>query len=117
MRNGSDTDIKKKGLVKRRMTIVYALLGIVAAPIVFLGAFLEIDVCMPWLAPDKQINLFHVWSTFFAAIAIGIAWSVFAAVGWKQGNVGAKIGLTAVLWALVAGVVLAVLGRLMLEAL
>jgi hypothetical protein len=117
MENDSDTQIQKKEVVKKCMTIVYALSGLAAAPIVFLLAFPKASDYMPWLASNEQINYLHVWLTFFGALVIAVVWSVFAAAGWRRGNVGIRIGLTAVIWALAVAVVLVVFGRLVLESL
>jgi len=95
-----------KDISDRFVTVMGILVGLAAAPVVFLCTFPWIDAYMPWLASNKQINYSYVWLTFFGAIAIGIAWSIFAAIGWKRGNVGIRIGLTLVFWAFLAGVAL-----------
>jgi hypothetical protein len=73
MENCSDTQIEEKRVAKKRMTIVYALLGLVAAPIVFLFGLPAVSYYVPWLASDRKINMLQIWLTFFGAIAIGVA--------------------------------------------
>ncbi|MHC4741233.1 MAG: hypothetical protein ACYS8Z_04950 [Planctomycetota bacterium] len=98
---------EERGAISDRfVTVMGILVGLAAAPVVFLYTFFTIIPYMPWLESDKKVNYTYVWLTFFGAIAIGIAWSIFAAIVWKRGNVGVRIGLTLVFWAFLAVVAL-----------
>ena len=105
-----------KDISDRFVTVMGILVGLAVAPVVFLCTFPWIDAYMPWLSGTK-VNPLHIKLTFWLPIVVAIAWSVFAAIGWKGGNVGIRIGLTLVIWAFVAAVVLTVLGGLALEGL
>lgn len=94
------------------MTILGIVVGISGVPAVIIWTSLYIDSLMPWM---KEYNSTLDSWTLLGAIALGIVWSVFATVGWKRGNVGLRIGLTLVIWAFVAAVVLEVLGRAMVR--
>lgn len=81
----------------RFLTAIGILAGLGAAPFVFWGAIDYVDRWEPWII-ESSWNLVGL-------MVLGVAWSVFAALGWKRGNPGLRIGLTLVVWAVVAGVV------------
>ena len=101
-----------KKVANRWLTVLAALLGLAGAPIVFLGACC-VTVLMPWLWADEVSNL-HLSLTFLVPTVIGIAWSIFAAFGWRSGNIGIRIGLTAIVWTVVAAMATVLWGRCML---
>ena len=114
MENSSDTQIEKKEVVKKRMTIVYALLGVAAAPVVHLWAFHRAAVFTMWGYAEDPRSGWYFLVPPLGAIVFGIAWSIFALVGWKHGNIGLRVGLSVVVWAFVAGVVISYWARLLL---
>lgn len=91
----------KKG-EKTCLTVLTALLGLALSPMVFFLTAVAGGDFMPWLWPDK-ITLLPTMLIILGPVVIGIAWSRFAVVEWKNGDVGIRIGLTAIVWALVAG--------------
>jgi len=103
---------EKKGK-KTYLTVLAALLGLAASPAVFVLAIAEVGFLMPWLW-HYRVSALALALTLFVPIVIGIAWSIFAAVGWKRGNIGIRIGLTAIVWALVGGAEAVFLARCML---
>jgi hypothetical protein len=105
-----------KDISDRFVTLMGILVGLAVAPVVFLCTFPWIDAYMPWLNSTK-VNPLHVKLTFWLPIFVAIAWTFFAAIGWKRGNVGIRIGLTLVIWAFVVAIVLTVLAGLAIEAL
>jgi len=106
MENSSDTAIEKKKIAKKCMTVVYALLGVAAAPVVHLWAFDRASVFTMWGYADGVSSGGYFLVPPLAAIVFGIAWSIFVLVGWKRGNIGLRVGLSVVVWAFVAGVVI-----------
>jgi len=104
-----------KDVSDRFVTVMGILVGLTAAPVVSLYTFFTIGAYMPWLYATK-LNPLHIKLTFWLPIFVAIAWSFFAAVGWKRGNIGIKVGLTLVIWAFVLAVVLTALGSLALRA-
>jgi len=102
-----------KKVEKTWLTVLTALVGLAVSPVVFVLAIAEVGFLMPWLWHNKVSEL-AAGLTFLVPIVIGIAWSIFAAVGWKSGNIGIRIGLTAIVWALVAAAEAVFLARCML---
>jgi len=102
-----------KKVANRWLTVLAALLGLAASPAVFVLAIAEVGFLIPWLR-HYRVSALALALTLFVPIVIGIAWSIFAAVGWKRGNIGIRIGLTAIVWALVAGAEAVFLARCML---
>jgi len=94
-----------KKVVKTWLTVLAALVVLVAIPGVFLGACYPAFYLMASLVRTSNLALYLLPG--LGAVALGIWWSIFAAVQWKSGNIGIRIGLTAIVWALVAAVVFA----------
>jgi hypothetical protein len=101
-----------KKVPNRWLTVLAALLGLALSPVVFVLAVGPVGFLMPWLGRDIS-GLVGVL-TALGPIVIGIAWSIFAAVEWKHGNIGIRIGLTAIVWTVVAAVATVLWGRCML---
>jgi len=103
MENSSDTAIEKKKIAKKCMTVVYALLGVAAAPVVFVWAVGRANVFTMWGYAEGPSSGYYLVPPL-AAIVFGVAWSIFALVGWKRGNIGLRAGLSVVVWSFVTGV-------------
>ena len=102
-----------KKVANRWLTPLAVLLGLALSPVFFFLAAFGGFVLMPWLWRDN-VGGFALLLTLLVPIVIGIGWSIFAAVGWRRGNVGIRIGLTAIVWAIVAGAEVNLLGRCIL---
>jgi hypothetical protein len=96
------------------MTIMAVLLGFAAAPVVFLWTFDHTSAFTMSQYGEKDVSSLQFCAAL-GSIVLSIAWSVFAFVGWKRGNIGIRIGLTVIVWAIVSGHVLAYLARVMLD--
>ncbi|MBN2270930.1 MAG: hypothetical protein JXN61_09970 [Sedimentisphaerales bacterium] len=55
MDNRGDKNIEKKEVIKRRMAIVYTLLGLTAAPVVFILALRPIAYLLSW-SPENEVS-------------------------------------------------------------
>jgi len=94
-----------KKVANRWLTVLAALLGLAVSPVVFIGAYYLAFLLMASVGRTTHLAVYLLPA--LGAVAFGIWWSIFAAVGWKSGNIGIRIGLTAIAWAVIAAVLLA----------
>ncbi len=94
-----------KKVENRWLTVLAALLGLAATPVVFLEAFCSAFVLMAAVGRTTHLAVYLLPA--LGTVAFGIWWSIFAAFRWKTGNIGIRIGLTAIAWAVITAVLLA----------
>ena len=106
MEDLTDTLICKKKFVKTCLKILPPIVCFVAAPVIYLWAFDHASVFITmWGLADSPDSGWYLVPPL-VAIFFGVAWSIFALVGWKHGNTGLKVGLSVVVWSFVTGVAL-----------
>ena len=111
MENGSDTQKRKKKVLKTCVTVLAVLLGLAATPFVFLWAFHHAAVFTMWGYGEDPDSGLCFFLPALGAIVFGIAWSLFTVLVWRRGNIGLRVGVSAVVWAFVLGVTIAYWGR------
>jgi len=103
VRNGSDTNIKEKKGYKTYITALPVLVGLVAAPPLFLWALDRAEPPMMHFVREAT-HLIYALLPALGAVVFGIAWSFCVFVKWNHWNVGIRVGLSIVIWALIAAV-------------
>ena len=106
-----------KKTLNKWMTVLAASLGIAAAPIVFLSTLLSSFALIIRWKGNKMLGGAYFNFPALGAALLGFGWLLLVVVWWKRGNVGIRIGLTAVVWAFLAAVAVAFWSAVMTSAL